>query len=89
MGGAEFKTFLSRIVWQDQFLHGFSYGADHLIIALMLGSGAIANDNRANALLVAFPSHARSSITSSGSGWQQEKAALAAACVPKTTSCRW
>lgn len=53
MGGAEFKSFLSRIVWQDQFLHGFSYGQIwFLIIALMLGSGAIANDNRANALLV-------------------------------------
>jgi ABC-2 type transport system permease protein len=47
------KTFLGRIVWKDQFLHGFSF-SQHLllVIALMVGAGAIANDNRANALLV-------------------------------------
>jgi ABC-2 type transport system permease protein len=53
MGDTGFKSFFSRIVWQDQFVHGFSYGQIwYLIVALMLGSGAIANDNRANALLV-------------------------------------
>jgi len=47
------NMFLDRIVWKDQFLHGFSYAQFFiLIIALILGAGAIANDNRANALLV-------------------------------------
>jgi ABC-2 type transport system permease protein len=51
--GAALKTFLGHTVWKDQFLHGFSY-AQHLllVVALMVGAGAIANDNRANALLV-------------------------------------
>lgn len=44
---------LQQIVWKDQFLNGFSISQLLLfIIALMLGSGAIANDNRAKALLV-------------------------------------
>lgn len=47
------KTFMSRIVWKDQFLHGFSFGQLMLLlIALFIGAGGIANDNRANALLV-------------------------------------
>jgi len=47
------KAFLERLVWKDQFLHGFSYAQlPLLIVSLMLGSGAIANDNRANAMLV-------------------------------------
>lgn len=47
------EAFFSRIVWKDQFLHGFSYGQiNYLAIVLILGAGAIANDNRANALLV-------------------------------------
>ena len=47
------QAFFERIVWKDQLLHGFSFGQLlMLIIALMLGVGAIANDNRANALLV-------------------------------------
>jgi ABC-2 type transport system permease protein len=50
---AGMKEFLARIVWKDQFLHGFSYGQMwYLVVALMLGAGTIANDNRANALLV-------------------------------------
>jgi len=47
------STFLQNIVWKDQFVHGFSYGQIlFLILALMLGAGSIANDNRSNALLV-------------------------------------
>lgn len=43
----------ARLVWKDQFVHGFSWGQIwYLAIALVLGAGAIANDNRANALLV-------------------------------------
>jgi ABC-2 type transport system permease protein len=53
MGVDPASEFLNRIVWKDQFLHGFSFGQLlFLIIALILGAGAIANDNRANALLV-------------------------------------
>ncbi|HWD37266.1 MAG TPA: ABC transporter permease subunit [Fimbriimonas sp.] len=52
-GQKAFHTFIDRIVWKDQFVHGMSY-AQHLVlvVALMTGAGAIANDNRANALLV-------------------------------------
>lgn len=47
------EAFLRRIVWKDQFVHGFSVGQMwFLAIALVIGAGAIANDNRANALLV-------------------------------------
>ena len=47
------KSFLGRIIWKDQFLHGFSFAQSLLlVIALIFGAGAIANDNRANALLV-------------------------------------
>jgi len=47
------SQFLNRIVWKDQFVHGFSFGQMwFLAIALVIGAGAIANDNRANALLV-------------------------------------
>jgi ABC-2 type transport system permease protein len=46
-------NFISRIVWKDQFLHGLSFGQImYVIVALIIGAGAIANDNRANALLV-------------------------------------
>ncbi|HEY0865972.1 MAG TPA: ABC transporter permease subunit, partial [Fimbriimonas sp.] len=46
-------TFLRKIVWKDQFLHGFSFAQLLILVtALLLGAGAIANDNRANALLV-------------------------------------
>lgn len=44
---------LLQIVWKDQFLNAFSTGQlFYLIIALTIGIGSIANDNRANALLV-------------------------------------
>ena len=53
MGEQAMGSVLNRLVWKDQFLHGFSYAQlPLLLVALMLGSGAIANDNRANALLV-------------------------------------
>ncbi len=52
-GPANPTSFIKGIVWKDQFLHGFSFAQLMLlIVALMLGSGSIANDNRANALLV-------------------------------------
>jgi len=42
-----------QIIWKDQFLNAFGISQLLLfIIALMLGAGAIANDNRAKALLV-------------------------------------
>lgn len=48
-----FRQFLGRIVWKDQFLHAVSFGQLwYLFLALLLGAGSIANDNRANALLV-------------------------------------
>lgn len=47
------QQILGRIVWKDQFVHGFSYGQlFYMIIGLLVGIGSIANDNRANALLV-------------------------------------
>ena len=48
-----YQQYLDKMVWKDQFIYGFSY-AQHLllIVTLILGAGAIANDNRANALLV-------------------------------------
>ena len=47
------NPFFSQIVWKDQFLNAFSISQLLLFIcALMLGAGAIANDNRAKALLV-------------------------------------
>jgi len=52
-GEAGFEAFIGRIVWKDQFLHGFGFAQLlYLIAALMLGAGAIANDNRSKALLV-------------------------------------
>lgn len=48
-----FFQFMGRIVWKDQFLHAISSGQLwFLFLALLLGAGSIANDNRANALLV-------------------------------------
>ncbi|MBL8060119.1 MAG: ABC transporter permease subunit [Chthonomonas sp.] len=45
--------FIDRFLWKNQYLHGFSYGQlTYLIIALLVGAGAVANDNRSNALLV-------------------------------------
>jgi ABC-2 type transport system permease protein len=47
------ERFLRGLIWKDQFLHGFSFGQlIFLILTLTLGAGAIANDNRSNALLV-------------------------------------
>jgi ABC-2 type transport system permease protein len=44
---------LSSFVWKDQFLNAFSLAQLlYFIIALLIGLGTIANDNRANALLV-------------------------------------
>lgn len=46
-------AFYDRLVWKDQFLHGISLGQIwFLVLALLVGAGSIANDNRANALLV-------------------------------------
>lgn len=46
-------NYASTLIWKDQFLIGFSYGQImYLVIALIVGAGAIANDNRSNALLV-------------------------------------
>jgi ABC-2 type transport system permease protein len=51
--GRSLDPIMKRIVWKDQFLHGFSYAQlPLLLIALILGAGAIANDNRSRALLV-------------------------------------
>lgn len=48
-----FAAFMSRIEWKDQFVHGWSIGQMWLFfVALLVGAGSIANDNRANALLV-------------------------------------
>ena len=52
-GEQSLRQFISRVIWKDQFLHAFSIGQMwFLFIALLLGAGSIANDNRANALLV-------------------------------------
>lgn len=52
-GVASADEFFGRIIWKDQFLHGFSFAQIiWLVLALVVGAGAIANDNRSNALLV-------------------------------------
>ncbi len=53
-GGPNFSSgFFSSVVWKDKFLDAFSIGKLLLlIVALLVGIGSIANDNRANALLV-------------------------------------
>ncbi len=52
-GGNAPASLASTLIWKDQFLHGFSYGQIwYLMIALIVGAGCVANDNRANALLV-------------------------------------
>jgi len=46
-------TLFKQVKWDEQFLHAFSMGQLwFFIIALIIGVGTIANDNRANALLV-------------------------------------
>jgi len=48
-----FAAFFANMVWKDQFVTAFSISQILLfIIALLVGVGSIANDNRANALLV-------------------------------------
>jgi ABC-2 type transport system permease protein len=52
-GRAPAVNFAAGIIWKDQFVIGFSYGQImYLVVALIVGAGAIANDNRSNALLV-------------------------------------
>jgi ABC-2 type transport system permease protein len=53
-GNAEQLTrFMQGIYWPDQFLIGFSFGQMlWFAVALLIGAGSIANDNRTNALLV-------------------------------------
>lgn len=47
------STFFSGIIWKDQFVHAFSFAQIlFFVLALLLGTGSIANDNRAKALLV-------------------------------------
>ena len=47
------EAFFAQIKWKDQFLNAFSISQLLLfIIALLIGIGSIANDNRANALLI-------------------------------------
>ena len=47
------KALLSGLVWKEQFGHGIDFAQlPSMIIAITVGAGAIANDNRANALLV-------------------------------------
>lgn len=47
------NPFFLQIVWKDRFLDGFSISQLFLfILALLIGAGTIANDNRAKALLV-------------------------------------
>lgn len=49
------EQFFERIIWKDQFVIGIGSAQLFLvIIALIIGSGAIANDNRSNALLIYF-----------------------------------
>jgi ABC-2 type transport system permease protein len=45
--------FYAQLVWNDQFLTGFTYAQlMGLVLTLLVGAGSIANDNRSNALLV-------------------------------------
>ncbi len=47
------NPFLKNIVWKDQFLNAFMIAQLFMfVLALLIGAGTIANDNRANALLV-------------------------------------
>lgn len=46
-------TFMKRVIWVDQFVHGLSWAQIMIfVVTLIAGAGVIANDNRANALLV-------------------------------------
>lgn len=47
------QAFLGRLQWKEQFLHGLGFAQiPSMVLALIVGAGAIANDNRTNALLV-------------------------------------
>lgn len=47
------QAFMNGLRWKEQFLHGISFAQmPMMLISLVVGAGAIANDNRANALLV-------------------------------------
>lgn len=47
------ETLFGNLIWKDQFLTGFTYAQlIWLTLGLMVGAGAIANDNGTNALLV-------------------------------------
>lgn len=47
------ESIMKQVIWKDQFLHGFSFAQlPLLLVTLILGAGAIANDNRSRALLV-------------------------------------
>lgn len=51
--GAMAPNLMAQVIWPEQFLNAFSIGQLlYFILALLLGSGSIANDNRSNALLV-------------------------------------
>lgn len=51
--GAAQNRFLADVKWADQFVTGVSTAQLFLlIVAMIIGIGAIANDNRANALLI-------------------------------------
>ncbi|MBL8064916.1 MAG: ABC transporter permease subunit, partial [Chthonomonadaceae bacterium] len=58
MGAAQKATqitsqILDRMVWKDQFLSGLTYSQlVYMAIGLLVGAGAVANDNGSNALLV-------------------------------------
>lgn len=50
---AQERMSLNNVMWKDQFIEGFSRSQTlFLILALLVGAGSIANDNRSNALLV-------------------------------------
>jgi ABC-2 type transport system permease protein len=51
---AQFQKLLTgQLVWKEQFSHGVGFAQiPSMVIAMIVGAGAIANDNRANALLV-------------------------------------
>lgn len=47
------SQFLKNMVWSDQLLLGFTFGQlSYLFVTILVGSGALANDRRSNALLV-------------------------------------
>lgn len=52
-GGPGADRFLGDLQWHAEFVTGFSFGQlFYLVLALLVGAGSIANDNRSHALLV-------------------------------------